>query len=305
MKAKKKKAVDKYQLVADQLLSLLQEGTKPWQRGWTRTPYCNALTGRWYTGLNPVLAEISVMVRGYQSTLFLGFGQAKELGLQMKRGSKATWLRVGGTYRKEELDKETGETVEKVRGFSKWIKVFNLDCFTDEDSETKISDLVERYQCEPNTAPRIAEAEALIKAQQAKIVVGGNVACYVPKKDQIHMPPYESFNSAESYYATMVHELAHRTGHKSRLNRDLDGGKESASYAFEELIAELTAAFVCSVLGISPELENHASYLASWIALLKNDNKAFFRAYGLAQSAADLLLENAGIGLNEPTVEAG
>lgn len=294
-KVKKKKATDKYQLVADQLLALLQAGTKPWKKGWATTPYCNAATGHRYSGLNPVLAEISLMSRGYQSTLFVGFGQAKDLGLKMKKGSKATWLRLGGRGKKEEVDPETNEKVEKFYGFGKWVSVFNLDCFTDEDAKVRIAELIECYQHKPNTAPRIAEAEALIEAQQAKVVVGGNRACYAPKLDQIHMPKYESFISAESYYATLIHELGHRTGHPSRLNRELNGDNQSASYAFEELIAELTAAFVCSVLNIEPELENHASYLASWIRLLKDDNKVFFRAYGQAQAAANLLLENAGM----------
>lgn len=297
-KKAKKKATDKYQLVADQLLALLKAGTKPWSKGWASTPYCNAATGHRYTGLNPVLAEISLMSRGYQSTLFVGFKQAKKLGWKMS-GGKATWLRLGGTYKQEELDKDTGETVEKVRGYVKWVAVYNLDCFTDEGADVKIAELVERYQGNPNTAPRIAEAEALIEAQQAKIVVGGNRACYAPKLDQIHMPKYESFSSAEAYYATLIHELGHRTGHESRLDRDLSGGKQSASYAFEELVAELTAAFVCSVLNIEPELENHASYLASWISLLKDDNKVFFRAYSQAQAAANLLLENAGVQLSK------
>ena len=103
-KKAKKKATDKYQLVADQLLTILQAGTKPWKKSWATTSYCNAATGHRYSGLNPVLAEISLMSRGYQSTLFVGFGQAKDLGLSMKKGSKATWLLLGGRGKKEEVD---------------------------------------------------------------------------------------------------------------------------------------------------------------------------------------------------------
>ena len=137
--------------------------------------------------------------------------------------------------------------------------------------------------------------EALIAAQQATIVVGGNRACYAPGQDQIHMPPYEQFSSAAAYYATLIHELSHRTGHPSRLARDLSGDKGTAEYAFEELVADMAAAFVCSLLDISPNLENHASYLDGWMRLIEDDNKAFFRAYGQAKEAADLLLGNAGI----------
>ena len=291
----KKSNTDHYQLVIDQLIALLEQGTLPWQRGWATTPYCNAYSGHRYSGVNPVLAEISVMMRGYDSTLFLGFGQAKEMGLQMTKGSKATWLRVGGSAKKEETDSATGEVKEKRFGFSKWIKVFNLDCFTDEDAPVKISELIERYRGEPNAAPRLDEAERLIAAQQAEVIFGGNRACYAPKRDQVNMPVYESFSSAEAYYATFIHELSHRTGHKLRLGRDLTSTKGSAGYAFEELIADMSAAFVCSVLGIKPDLEHHASYLDSWMRVIAGDKQAFFRASHQARVAADLLLETAGL----------
>ena len=286
---------DHYQLIADQLLALLQQGTVPWSRGWATTPYCNAYSGHRYSGLNPVLAEVSVMTRGYASTLFVGFNQAKDMGLKMIKGSKATWLRLGGTGKAEEVDPETGKTKEKYYGFQKWIAVYNLDCFTDEDAPVKCAELIDRYRGEPNNEPRIDEVERLIAAQQAEIVFGGNRACYSPKRDQIHLPTYESFSTPEAYYATAIHELSHRTGHESRLARDLSSKKGSSSYAFEELIADMSAAFVCSVLGIQPDLEHHASYLASWMELIADDKQAFFRAYSMAQAAADLLLENAGL----------
>jgi len=143
----------------------------------------------------------------------------------------------------------------------------------------------------------------LISAQAATVVFGGNRACYTPKTDQVNMPPFESFSSAESYYATFIHELSHRTGHKSRLDRDLTAEKGTTGYAFEELIADMSAAFVCSVLGIRPDLEHHASYLASWMRLIADDKQAFFRASHQAQMAANLLLENAGLLLDESATE--
>jgi len=301
---RKKPSTDHYQLVIDQLLALLEEGTLPWQRGWATTPYCNAKSGHRYRGINPVLAEISVMSRGYESSLFVGFKQAKEMGLVMVKGSKATWLRLGGTAKKEEVDPETGDTKEKRFGFSKWIAVYNLDCFTDEAAPEKIADLIKRYRGAPNTAPRLEDAEQVIAAQQATITFGGNRACYTPKTDQINMPPFESFSSAEAYYATFVHELSHRTGHKSRLGRDLTSKKGTPGYAFEELIADMSAAFVCSVLGIQPDLEHHASYLHEWISVIADDKQAFFRASHQAQAAANLLLENAGLLPEEMATEA-
>jgi antirestriction protein ArdC len=299
-----KQKTDHYQLVADQLLTLLQQGTRPWTRGWATTPYCNAFSGHRYSGLNPVLAEVSVMAHGYKSTLFVGFKQAQAMGLKMTKGSKATWLRLGGTGKTVEVDPDTGEKSEKCYRFSKWVAVYNLDCFTDEDAPVKCAELIERYRGEPNTAPRIDEAEHLVAAQQADIVFGGNRACYSPQEDRIHLPTYESFSTPEGYYATAIHELAHRTGHSSRLARDLSGAKGTPKYAFEELVADMAAAFVCSVLGIQPDLEHHASYLACWMQLIADDKQAFFRAYHLAQAAADLLLEKADLLPSESSTAA-
>ena len=235
------------------------------------------------------------MSMGYATTLFVGFKQAKDMGLAMKKGSKATWLRVGGCGKTEEVDPKTEEKKEKFYRFGTWVSVYNLDCFGDEEAKIKIPELVARYAAEPNTSPRIDVAEKLIAAQQAKIVVGGNRACYAPRLDQIHMPPYEHFSSSETYYATLIHELSHRTGHQSRLGRDLSGHQGTPKYAFEELVADMSAAFVCSELNLSCDLENHASYLDHWMRIIQEDNKAFFRAYSQAQAAADLLLETAGL----------
>lgn len=109
------------------------------------------------------------------------------------------------------------------------------------------------------------------------------------------LPEFKFFSSAKSYYATLLHELAHSTGHGTRLNRDLSGSFGSNKYAREELIAEIAATFVASELNISDELnlENHASYLASWIEILKNDNRAFFTAVTQARLASNYLLSQA------------
>jgi len=119
---------------------------------------------------------------------------------------------------------------------------------------------------------------------------GGSSAFFSPAKDLIQMPEYTSFESRESYYATLVHELTHWTGAKPRLDRDLSGRFKTASYAAEELIAEMGAAFLCADLGITPEVrEDHASYLESWLKVLKADKRAIFTASAKAQQAVDYL----------------
>jgi antirestriction protein ArdC len=110
----------------------------------------------------------------------------------------------------------------------------------------------------------------------------------VPSLDFIALPEKSSFINVESYFATGLHELGHWCGAKHRLDRDLSGRFGSEAYAAEELIAELNAAFLCAHLGIRGELR-HAEYIASWISLLKSDNRAIFTAASKASQAANFL----------------
>lgn len=294
----KKQAADKFQLVADKLLVLMESGTLPWHKPWSTVPYANALSGHEYQGMNPLLAQVDVMSSGYTTTLFAGISQAKSKGWTIRKGSKATWLRWGGLVCKQ-TESVDGEMEEKYFRSFKWLKVFNLDCFDDSSASLKITDVQSRYQGIENTEPRIDEAERLISAQQSNIQFGGNRACYSSSSDRIQLPAYQAFSSALYYYATAIHEHIHWTGHSSRLNRDLNNKFGSKAYAFEELVAELGAAFVCNELNIVPQLEHHASYLEHWISILKDDNRAFFKASALARDAASMLLDNAGLSKNE------
>ena len=298
MANKKKQASDKFQLVADKLLQLMEAETLPWHKPWSTVPYANALSGHVYQGINPLLAQVDVMASGYTTTLFAGVSQAKNKGWTIRKGSKATWLRWGGLVCKQ-TENADGEMEEKYFRSFKCLKVFNLDCFDDSKASTKISEVLSKYQGAENTEPRIDEAERLIAAQQAKIQFGGNRACYSPSSDRIQLPHYASFSSALYYYATAIHEHIHWTGHSTRLNRKLMNKFGSKAYAFEELVAELGAAFVCNELNIVPRMEHHASYLEHWISLLKDDNRAFFKASALAREAATFLLEQASLSNND------
>ena len=142
-----------------------------------------------------------------------------------------------------------------------------------------------------DTVQRIAHAESFFAATGATIQHGGNQAFYTMAADRVQMPPFESFQDAESYYATLAHEVTHWTRHPKRLERDF-GRKRfgDEGYAMEELVAELGAAFLCADLALTPEVrEDHAGYLASWLTVLKNDKRAIFTAAAHAQRAAEYL----------------
>jgi antirestriction protein ArdC len=120
--------------------------------------------------------------------------------------------------------------------------------------------------------------------------IGGDRAFYSPALDFIQMPPDEAFHSPEQRAVVILHELAHASGHPTRLNRDLSGGFGSAAYAKEELRAELTSVAVGSMIGLPCDIPNHASYVKSWIGVLKQDRREIFHAAADAQRMADYIL---------------
>jgi len=132
-------------------------------------------------------------------------------------------------------------------------------------------------------------AEEVIAASGVPFHIGGDRAFYVPALDFVQVPPQPAFFEQINYYRTCLHELTHATGHPKRLGRDLSNGFGTKGYAREELVAELGSAFLCAALGIVPTVR-HADYIASWLEVLREDNRAIFRAAGQASKAADWLL---------------
>lgn len=150
---------------------------------------------------------------------------------------------------------------------------------------------------EPLAFRPLEAAESIVKGYANPPAIahdGGSCAYYRPSSDSVHMPERERMASVEAYYATLFHELAHSTGHVSRLNRGLGervAAFGSADYGREELVAEMAAAFLCGHAGIEPAtIENQASYVASWLKTLKADKRLAVTSAGAAQRAADCVL---------------
>jgi antirestriction protein ArdC len=279
---------DKFQIVTDRLVSLLEKGVKPWIKPWKSVGYQNLVTGHQYSGINPLLCAVDCMTQDYSQPYFISFNQAKENGWTVKKGSQSTWIRWGGSYAVEN-ENEQGEKVKEFRSAAKWFNVFNIACIDDSEAEIKTSSFFKSDATPQKHTPDLI-LENFINSQNAVISHGGDRAFYHPSTDQIRLPELSSFQSLSGYYATAIHELGHWTGHKSRLDRDLSGSFGSQSYAFEELIAELTAAFILNEFNYQAELEHHASYLDNWLQALKNDKKYFFKAANLASKASEFLL---------------
>lgn len=274
---------DIHQEITDKLISLIEAGTLPWRKDWTSKSGrssgfpVNISSGKPYNGVNVVLLWCEAQAKGYASNTWGTYKQIKAAGGNVQRGSKATTIVFYKPLKVE--DKKTGEdkTIPLLRSFN----VFNLD-----QTDIVTPSVLTPETIQPSISP-IQIAEDFIVSTKAIYSHGGVSAYYSPLADTINMPKRDDFLSSEGYYATFIHELTHWTGHKTRLDRLHKHDKRfgSESYAYEELVAELGSAFMCAELGIEAPIENHASYLASWLKVLEQDKKAFFSASAEASRA--------------------
>jgi antirestriction protein ArdC len=282
---------DIYTRITDQIAAALERGVKPWTQPWNAAHAAGAVTrplrynGQPYSGINVLTLWASSMERGFAAPLWMTFKQALELGGHVRKGEKGSPVVYADKIVRTEEGAD-GQDEERTIPFLKAYTVFNVE---------QIDGLPAQYHARadvpPNPDQRIASAEAFFAALKADIRHGGGSAFYVPSMDFIQMPAFESFRDAQGYYATLAHECTHWTRHEKRLDRDL--GRKSfgdEGYAREELVAELGAAFLCADLGLHLEdREDHASYIASWLKVLRNDKRAIFQASAHAQRAADFL----------------
>lgn len=278
-----------YQEVTDRIIADLEKGRVPWVQPWGKAKTelglpRNAATGRTYAGINILILWGAVIERGYPVQQWLTFRQAICLGGAVRKGERGVTVCYADRFiPKGELDRAVDERNEpSAIAFLKRFTVFNI---------AQCDGLNEAILGAANLPERAIEpaAEALIAATEADFRIGGDRAMYVPSLDYIQVPPQPAFFDQINYYRTCFHELGHWTGHASRLARDFSGCKGSNPYAREELVAEMSSAFICAALGIMPTVR-HTDYLAAWLDTLREDNRAIFRAASQAGKAADLVL---------------
>ena len=279
-----------YQQITDKIIAELEQGRVPWVQPWANVSAPlglpkNAATGRNYSGINIVILWVACMERGFSTQRWLSFRQALKIGAHVKKGEKGTTVVYADRfvpYRERQRAEETGDEPQAIP-FLKSFTVFNADQCAD------LPDDIAPPPPVPAEHLILPQAEALIRATGADIRFGGNRAFYVPSADYIQMPPRTAFSEPAAFYQVVLHEIGHWSGAAHRLNRDLSGGFGSASYAREELCAEMCGAFLCAALSIVPAVR-HADYLANWIDILHEDNRAIIRAASAASKAADYLL---------------
>lgn len=284
---------DVKQLITDRIVALMEQGTEKWQQTWKAAAAhgmpCNASTGAAYRGVNILILWAMRQEAGYISNRWMTYKQAQAVGAQVRKGEKSVTCVYFEMMKRKDPQPDEAEFFPMAKAFS----LFNLDQIDNvpEDMQDYISDLT------PPPFTQNEVAEQLLRDSGAKIEHHGNRAFYRPSTDTIVLPAPEAFITPANYYATACHELTHWTGHSSRLDRDFSKSRRFGDehYAFEELIAELGSAFLAGHFGfIDATVENHASYLAAWIKVLKNDKSAIFTAAKHASAAYEYVLELSG-----------
>lgn len=282
---------DIYTRITAKVVASLEQGVRPWIKPWSGENAAARITrplrhnGTPYSGINILMLWAASLEHGFTSPLWMTFKQALELKAHVRKAEKGSLVVYASTLTRTEADAE-GQQIEREIPFLKGYTVFNVE---------QIEGLPEHYYAKPEpqftAVQRIDRAEAFFAATHADIRYRGGRAYYAQESDYIQLPPIESFRDAESFYATLAHESTHWTKHSSRIQRDF--GRKTwgdEGYAREELVAELGAAFLCADLELAPELrDDHASYIATWLQVLKNDNRAIFQAAAHAQRAVDYL----------------
>lgn len=278
---------DIYAEVTNTVLEALESGTKPWVKQWNNGPSNFIMprrsTGEFYQGINILLLWIAAEKKGYFSEYWFTYKQAVALGANVTKGEKSTRVCYYGTFIPK--DKKTGEKKEQPSKFLKSFNVFNAD---------QIEGLPEEFYSKPELVvnaeiKRIRDLDIFFRYTGAAINEVGNSAFYNRSTDQVTMPPFETFKTANSYYSVLSHEVAHWTGSPNRLDRTKGKIFGDKAYAAEELVAELSAVFTMTSLGYAPDLDNSVAYIASWIKALRNDKKFIFTAASQASKATEFM----------------
>jgi antirestriction protein ArdC len=280
-----------YDEITDKIIAELEAGRVPWVQPWGTTAAKaplglpkNGATGRLYSGINVLILWGAVIARSFPAQGWLTFRQALGLAGNVRKGEHGTTVVYADRFIPEDERKRAAESGDEPQAitFLKRFTVFNVARCEGLPEEIAVAEPPQPGLVEP-------KVEALIKASGIDFRIGGSRAFYVPSEDYVQVSPAQAYFEPINWHRTALHELGHASGHPSRLNRDLSGSFGSKKYAFEELVAEMNAAFCCASVGIVPTVR-HADYIGSWLEVLREDNRAVVRAASQASKAADYLL---------------
>jgi len=280
---------DVYARVTSQIVNAIEQGTGTWRMPWHTSGRfafspVNAVTHKPYRGVNVLALWAVAQSKGYDRGEWATYNQWQDRGAQVRKGEKSASVAFW-KFADDSAESQDGEQEHSSRSrlvFCRLYSVFNAA-------------QVDGYAPKPDAnAPietRIESADTFFGRINARVAHQGNRAFYSPADDTITLPPFAAFFSPVDYYSTRAHETGHWTAKADRCNRELGKRFGDNAYSIEELVAELTAAFTLAHLGLSSEPRpDHAQYIASWLRVLKADNRAIFTAASKAQQAADFII---------------
>tara|TARA_R110002167_G_scaffold334103_1_gene541217 strand:- start:442 stop:1278 length:837 start_codon:yes stop_codon:yes gene_type:complete len=250
----------------------------------------NASTGNKYNGINIILLWCRTKEQGHASSTWATYKQWQSLGAQVTKGQKGSQIIIYKPMKQEDNQPLSDKEHNRPRVFIGSATVFNAS----QVEGYVVTD--DKLKPEADNTERLESVEQFILSAQADIRLGGDRAFYAPMEDYIAMPGRELFtgtstiSATEAYYSTLFHEMTHWSGSEKRCGRDMSGRFGGQSYAMEELVAEIGAAYLCANKGVSstPRLD-HANYLKNWLKVIKKDEKAIFWAATRAQEAVTYL----------------
>ena len=323
------KSADNLQKFAEMMYNIITKAkSKNWKQGWlgvkgTILGLPQNITGRTYSGGNSFFLMADTSEKGYNTPVYMTFKQAKDRNLHVNAGEKSVPIfkwglsikdEKGKTVSEEDYNAMSKEERDKfsVRPYPKVYHVFNIDQTNlSEVNKKKYDAIVARFKApdeEVKDSKGMYINDALDRMFKEKAWhcdirydKPSSRAFYVPSQDFIVLPMKEQFNIGKTaeevyrdgmeYYSTALHEMAHSTGHESRLNRQF-GAKRTEGYAHEELIAEMTAALVGSTMGFDKKiLENNANYLKGWLENLKRNPESITTIMSDVGKASDMIIE--------------
>ena len=282
--------------VTTDLITAIENGASGWRMPWhclaNGTP--RSADGRPYRGWNALVLAMVAADRGWTAGTWATYKTWTKHGCQVRRGERGTHIVL---WKQTERPDPTDDDKAKRSLLARSFVVFAAEQVDGADRFTTID--------HRSTSERIGQADNYFAAVGADIAHGGAQASYSPALDLIRLPHADQFRQAADYYSTSAHEHTHRTGHTSRLGRDLTGRFGDRRYCAEELIAELGAAFWCAQFGLEQATRNdHAAYLGDWLAILSADPRALVSACSHAQRAIDHLNQAAGWTAHQISTEA-
>ena len=276
---------DVYTRITAEIIAAIEAGTETWRMPWhhggaaTARP-TNLASGKRYRGINVLALWMAAEKHCYGEGLWGTYRQWQAVGAQVRKGEHATsvvlWKEVRAAANDDEVPSDTGDGR---RLFARAFCVFN---------RAQVDGYEPEALPDTPTSDRIARADAFFAVLGIPVTFGPFGAHYRPNEDRIYMPPFSAFDDPALFAATLIHEAAHASGAAHRLDRRLGARFGEASYAVEEMTAELAAGYILADLGVAHHPRpNHAAYIASWIRVLKGDPRAIFTAASKAQQAAD------------------